>query len=252
MSAQTLAARPFPNQVDLRFGPRNVLTEFLLSVERVAKSHGLTLTLEHDFEELLALNRQHTDTWYPLTPMYDPRINRLGPDNAFWIAGRDHNGEILATQCARVFDWRHTNFEAEFRSLRLAYEDPDASAFPEEHGLSTAPSGRLISGMVCYSGAAWYRPDMRGRGLSRFLPRLSRALAYSLWQTDYTISLVEPRLVEKGLVERYGYSNVEPGVEWLNSFRGSLPFSLIWMHASELLVDLEQWLSDQSQGCRRG
>jgi hypothetical protein len=232
-------------QVNLQFGPRDVLTEFLLSADRKARELGLWLTLEDDFSFLLAFNRKQSDSWYPLTPMYDPRINVLGPENAFWIAGRNRAGEIVATQCARLFDWAGTNFKREFESLRLAYAEPDVSAFPEELAVCAAPSGPFISGRVCYSGAAWYRPDFRGTGLSAFLPRLSRAIAHSIWQTDYTISLVEPVLVRKGVVARYGYSNVEDGVEWLNSFRGSLVFSLVWMHSGELLEDLGSWLGEE-------
>lgn len=233
------------DQVDIRFGPRQLLSRFFLAASRSARDCGLRLTVEHDFEALLAFNRTQSESWYPLTPMYDPRVNSLDPETAFWISGRNRDGEIVATQCARFYDWTGTNFKAEFESLRLAYERPDATMFPEELAVCEAPYATRITGPVCFSGAAWYRPDHRGIGLSSILPRISRALAFTRWETDYTYSFIEPVLAEKGVAARYGYTNIEPGIEWLNSFRGSCSFCLIWMHRRQLLADLQSWLGTE-------
>ena len=235
----------FRKQIPLEFGPLKQLDRFFTAAERAADEHQLELTIEHDFEALLAFNQTQTASWYPLTPMYDPRINQMVPETSFWISGRDRRGDIVATQCARFYDWTGTNFKAEFESLRLAYEHPDAAMFPEELAICEAPSATQITGPVCFSGAAWYRPDHRGTGLSTLLPRISRALAYTRWGTQYTYSFIEPKLAAKGVAARYGYTNVEPGVEWLNSFRGSCEFCLLWMHRDQLLTDMQWWLNRQ-------
>ena len=99
--------------------------------------------------------------------------------------------------------------------------------------------------MVCYSGGAWYHPDFRGTGLASIIPRLSRTIAYSRWNTDFTISVAESVLVEKGVVARYGYSRVEEGLDWLNSFIGHLMnLRLLWMDRNEMLKDLVTQLSE--------
>ena len=79
----------------------------------------MRLSIEHDFDALIAFNKQQTKSWFPLVPSFDPVANELTPENAFWIAGRDRDGEIVATQCARLFDWRGSNFKQEFESLLL-------------------------------------------------------------------------------------------------------------------------------------
>ena len=236
----------FRKDIELKFGPLDLLDRFFAAAEKTADLHKLSLTIETDFEALLAFNKTQTETWYPLTPMYDPRVNRMSPESSFWICGRDQRGDIVATQCARFYDWEGTHFKAEFESLRLAYEHPDAVMFPEELAICEAASATSITGPVCFSGAAWYRPDFRGTGLSSFLPRISRALAYSKWDTRYTYSFIEPKLAAKGIADRYGYSHVEPGIEWLNSFRGSCSFCLLWMHRDELLDDMQWWLHQQA------
>lgn len=237
----------FSNHIELEFGPLELIDRFFLAAEKTADEHGLLLTIETDFEALLAFNKTQSESWYPLTPMYDPRVNHMTPETSFWISGRDRHGDIVATQCARFYDWTGTNFKAEFESLRLAYEHPDAVMFPEELAICEAPSATSITGPVCFSGAAWYRPDYRGTGLSSFLPRISRTLAYTKWGTHYTYSFIEPKLAAKGVAVRYGYTNVEPGIEWLNSFRGSCAFCLLWMHRDQLLADMQWWMNRQNK-----
>jgi hypothetical protein len=55
---------------------------------------------------------------------------------------------------------------------------------PGERCLVTAPATRRIRGRVVFSGAAWYRPDYRGRGLSAILPRVGKAYALARWSPD--------------------------------------------------------------------
>ncbi len=240
-----LANNRLPDQVDVAYGPQAIISRFILQGDREARERGVYLSIEHDFEALIAFNKSQPDKWFPLIPVFDPAYSELGPGNAFWIAGRNRDGEIVTVQCARLYDWRDTDFEREFESLRFAYRDPDLERWPEECTFCNAPSGRRISGMVCYSGGAWYHPDYRGTGLASIIPRLSRTIAYSRWNTDYTISVVEPVLVDRGVVARYGYTRVEEGIDWLNSFRGHLfNICLIWMDRTELLNDLVTQLSE--------
>lgn len=246
------ATHRLPDQVDVTFGPHAVIARFILQGDRATRERGVYLSLEHDFDALVKFNETQTDSWYPLIPIFDPRVSDLRPGNSFWIAGRNEKGEIVATQCARLFDWRNSNFEREFEALRLAYEDPDTKRLPEESGISGVRSGKRITGLVCYSGGGWYRPDYRGRALSAIVPRLSRTIAYTRWNSDYTISLVEPVLVEKGVTARYGYTRIENGIDWLNSFRGDLRnICLIWMDRRELIDDLTDQLAHRGDIDRR-
>ena len=247
-----LANNRLPDQVDVVYGPQAIISRFILQGDREARERGVYLSIEHDFEALMAFNKSQPEKWFPLIPVFDPACSELGPDNAFWIAGRNRDGEIITAQCARLYDWRDTDFEREFESLRFAYRDPDLERWPEECAFCNAPSGRRISGMVCYSGGAWYHPHYRGMGLAAIIPRLSRTIAYSRWNTDYTISVAESVLIEKGVVARYGYTRVEEGLDWLNSFIGHLMnLHLLWMDRTEMLNDLVRQLSESVEYPRR-
>jgi hypothetical protein len=240
-----LAKNRLPDQVDVAYGPQAIISRFILQGDREVRERGVYLSVEHDFEALIAFNKSQLEKWFPLIPIFDPACSDLGPGNAFWIAGRNRDGEIVAVQCARRYDWRESDFKREFESLRFAYRDPDLERWPEECTFCNAPSGRRISGMVCYSGGAWYHPDHRGTGLASIIPRLSRTIAYSRWNTDFTVSVVEPVLVDKGVVARYGYTRIEEGIDWLNSFRGHMfNLSLLSMDRTELLNDLVTQLSE--------
>ncbi len=161
-----LATKRLPDQIDVAYGPQAIISRFILQGDREARNRGVYLTVEDDFEALMAFNKSQPEKWFPLIPVFDPAYSNLGPDSAFWIAGRNRAGEIITVQCARLYDWRDTDFEREFESLRFAYRDPDLDRWPEECTFCNARSGRRISGMVCYSGGAWYHPDYRGIGLA--------------------------------------------------------------------------------------
>ena len=132
------------------------------------------------------------------------------------------------------------------RSLRRFYRTPEPHLIAGERCEVLAPSAGRITGRVVFSGGGWYHPSCRGTGLSTILPRISRAYAHSRWASDYTVSMVEPVLTQKGVVQSYGYSKIEPMVRFLGSFRGDLDLHLIWMETEELLQDLEAWVAAAS------
>lgn len=66
-------------------------------------------------------------------------------------------------------------------------------------------------------------------------------MALLLWNTHYTVSFIEKPLVDRGVVARYGYRNVEPGIEWRNAkSEPRLSLYLVWMDRCELLWGLCQ------------
>jgi hypothetical protein len=135
-----LTNRRLPDQVDLTFGPPALIGRFILHADQTTRERGVYLSLEHDFDALIEFNKTQASSWFPMIPTFDPEFSDLTPENAFWIAGRDRDGEIVACQCARLFDWRDTNFKQEFESLRLVYQDPDIERLPEECTFSEVPS----------------------------------------------------------------------------------------------------------------
>ena len=67
-----------------------------------------------------------------LFPAFNPEFCELNEDNSFCVVGRDENGDIVATQAGRLFDWRSSSFAEAAGNLTLLYDDPEKSALPGE------------------------------------------------------------------------------------------------------------------------
>ena len=231
------------SQITLRYGPAGVLGRVILAAEQLALSKGVSLSFVTG-HELLAVNQANRDTWLPLISVFDVRFNEFDDRNAFFILGRNAAGDVVACQAGRLYEWEDTNFKAECESLRMFYRDPDAGKLPGEEWAVSALGARGASGRVAFSGAAWYRRDYRGVGLVEWLPRLSRALAKGLWDTDVTVTVMAENNVRKGVFPRNGYRNAEWAVEAVNGRMGTLRFAFLWSKTDEMIEDLEEFLGN--------
>jgi hypothetical protein len=241
LARQRRGSRPrLPDQVTLVHGPHAVLGRFLLLADRAARDRGVYLSLEDDFDALLALNEANRAHWHPIAPSFDPRVSDVGPDNAFWIVGRNEDGEAVLTQVVRHYPLTDSTLADELQTLRFFYRDPARSAQAGERCEVNTPDAARIRGSVVYSGGTWFRPDYRGLGLASIVPRMGRAIALSRWNTDFAFSLVLRRLVEKQIPRRYGFRHVEYAVDWRGSTAGEhLEFALIWIAQDDFVFDLE-------------
>jgi hypothetical protein len=230
---------PLLTQVTVEHGPVDLLGRFLLQAEHASRIRGVTLSLE-PIEALGEFTRAHLPTWPPL-PMFDPAPNAFPAGRALCLLGRDAAGRVVATQAVRGYRWSNTSLRRECEALRIFY---GASAPPAEAACTvSAPSADSIRGRVAYSGGGWYDPEFRGRELSAILPRISRALALTLWDTNFTVSFVDWRLVEKGVVARYGYRTIEDGIRFQGIVGDAFHGAVVWMHRATLLQDLEDFLA---------
>ena len=239
---ETRAPR-LPDQITVEYGPIERLGRYFLLLDKAARARGLSLSLHTDFAELERINAANQQSWSAITPLFDHRCGGIGPENGFWIAGRNAAGEVVATQAARLYSWLDCTLENELTSLKLFYAEPMRQKQPTERCLVTAPCARDIQGRVVFSGSTWVRPDYRGQGLASILPRLSRAYAFTRWYSDITMSMVRRKLVDGGVVRAYGYSRVEYSVHWLGSAKGDLELAVVWMDREELLHDMERFMA---------
>jgi len=244
----------FPAELQLVHGPVDLLGRFFLWADGEALDRGVTLSFA-PLATLVAVNRANSDTWRPLVPLFDPAVGGISEQTGFAMLGRNNAGEVVATQAARLYDWSSTCFRDEAISLRMFYTDPAAALARGERCTVSAPSASLISGRVVFSGAGWYRPDFRGKGLATILPRISRAYAFTRWLTDCTISMFADAVLAGGMAARCGYTNVDPAsVELVNSPIGNLRFALVSMPTAENLADLAAMLAIAAsrEGLRTG
>jgi GNAT superfamily N-acetyltransferase len=226
------------DQITLMHGPHDLLARYFVMADAVARDWGLRFRLRSDFDALVELNRDNRETWPPLPPTFDPAYSNLRIDSAFWLEGIDDRGETVATEMARLFDFKDTNVVEELRALRTYYEDPAPHVAAGERIDIDAPAATAVRGRTMHGGAIWVRPDWRRNGLTRILSRICAAYALTRWDTAFTWGLVEPRLHAGGLSQAYGPHEVAQGVTLRLAFRGELPAVLIWMRAAALLADL--------------
>jgi hypothetical protein len=231
----------FLTEVTVEHGPAPLLGRFFLAAETAARENGVTISFATP-DDLLATNEAHRETWKPLLSVFDPRFHAFTPENCLVLVGRNAAGEIVATQAARVLRLQNGSLHDEMVSLRLSYDDPARDRMPNEAFDVTAAAPKTIRGTALFGGGVWYRPDYRKRGLAAILPRISRALAYTRWNTDYTTSMMAVGIANGGVAQASGYRHVEPEIRIRNSRMGDLTTHFMFMRPSELLADLETYL----------
>jgi hypothetical protein len=233
--------RPFLSEITIDYGPAELLGRLFLRWDADLRKRGINLSFA-PVEMLLEVNRQNSDSWRPLVPVFDAEIGGFSEENGFCLLGRNQNGEVVAAQAARLYVLTHCTFKEEAESLRLFYKDPGKSKAPNEACVVTAKSAEKFTGRIVYSGAVWYRPDYRRQGLTSILPRLTKAYAFTKWYTDITLSFMIDDVVHNGTAARAGYPHVEWEVLLKNTPVGDHRGALIWASAQDLIDYFRSYL----------
>jgi len=228
-------------QVNIEHGPVGMIGRALLEIEEAIYRRGVQLEFA-SMDQLLRINKQSAAGWLPLVSIFDPRFHDFDQSNSFFIVGKDAAGDVVACQAARRFDWNSTHFAREAESLRLFYQHPEKHRLHEERCTVTALAAQGIRGTAVFSGAAWLRKDFRRKGIFQLLPRLCRAYAHGLWDSDVTLTMMSSQRMKAGGFLRPGYPNVEWAVEVTSSRMGDVEFSLQWIKTAEMLEDTERLL----------
>jgi hypothetical protein len=173
--------------------------------------------------------------------MLDSRLSEIDVANSYALLGYNQRGEVVTSQAGRIYETprQQSLFDMiDDQSFLYGGSFDPQNGYPTCH--ITAASSRQVDGRYVYSGALWVHPDYRGHRLANVLPRVSRAYALARWNTDFTIAFVGE--TTSALCKRYGYPNIEPGVE----FRGLGPshsaMSFMWMTADQLVEDLGRFM----------
>jgi GNAT superfamily N-acetyltransferase len=233
-----------PDALTVKHGPAELLSRFALEADKATRERGVFARLRYDFDELLYLNKERTacGDWYRLPNMFHPEYSELSPENSYWIAGENEDGEIVATQAGRIYYWPETTLEQEARLMFYAGREQG------QRCAVTAADAKLIGGVVFYGGSVWVRPDFRKQQLAQILPRMGRAYALARWPVDWGISLVAPMLVDKGVAAGYGYKHVSYSVFYPGSPWGDIEFALVSLCAVEAYDDFAASLAAGSSG----
>ena len=190
---------------------------FLRRYESKANAAGIQLEMHTDFEEFEKVART-LEGKGAVSPPFLPRFSDIGPVNGFWLKGLDPRGDVVQIQAVRVDDLTGNSLANHMRTLNFFYSDPAKSAHPQETCRVDAPASSGISGRVCYQGEFWIKGGKngyRGHAFATIFLRIGMAVALARWDPDFIYATVASVLVEKGVVARYGYHNLQPhGIVW--------------------------------------
>jgi hypothetical protein len=176
------------------------------------RSNGITILTGSDFEEyrdVLSVARPDHMLGVP----FDPARQPLNPDNSFWMAGYDVNGEVVHTQCLKRLNLTNTTL-GDYMSKNLREFEPPMGGI--DYGKTIyrpGPGANRISGTVTYHGEFWLGGtpgQFRGTGMSTLLARHAFLTAMLRWNPDYFFGLMAKSLVFKGFSARFGYMHTDP------------------------------------------
>lgn len=229
-----------PDALTIKHGPRDLLARFVIEGDKAARELGIRLRLRNDFQNFVTLNEFEVarGNWYPLVDIFQPVHGGLTPESSYWISGETDDGEIVVTQAGRVYYWPETTLADEARAMFYGGQRDTGPCNVK------APAAEKITGVVFFGGAVWVRPDFRGLGLSKLMPRLGRAYAAARWPIDWGISLVKPALVDKGVARGYGYKHESRSLFFPGHQLGDLEVVLVYLSREEAYDDLATFLTD--------
>lgn len=232
------------SNIHLVYGPCRLLAQYFALADMLARSRGILLRVRTDFDRLLELNERHADSWPALAPMFDPRHCGLSGDKAFWIEGIDETGETAVIHSGRLYDHGARSVADDMCSLQVYYDDPEPHLAAGAYVRVSAPTAHHLCGRVALTGALWVRPDYRRIGLTKFVPRLTRALALTRWDTPAFWGAVEHELHDLGATSSYGSWHVEDGITvFIPGWRGEAKALFLSMGQVTLIRDIAEAVS---------
>ena len=194
---------------------------------------GLRLAVSSDMAEWARFLRSAPGTT-AVTTTFDPEHSYVTPNNSYWLALRNQRDAIVGCICLRLFET--ADVLQLVRSWRLFF---DRAPLLEMQPLQLVnPSDiPIIGGRVGYAGGYWLHPEQRGRGLTRLLPRINRALALRHFDTDWVCGLNKDTPNRVAMVQdSYGMTSQFSCIHGYFPPRGEEGrYQLVYVHRGEML-----------------
>ncbi|MDP6342340.1 MAG: hypothetical protein QF491_02320 [Alphaproteobacteria bacterium] len=232
---------PPGNVSNERDGMRNLLGSVQANIGRQLLLNDLIATIETDFEAYGQIV-DNAPAWHDkrVAPT-DPDHNTLGAKNAFWVAVRDGEGDVVTCSAQRV--WPKTNFVELINSGRFLY---DGTKEPGEDSLHLFTEGLgHIEGNIAYCGGGWVHPKVRRKAMSTMAIMLAQAKLLQDFDVDYCFSMVRGDFVDNGVALRtYRYYHMDFGCTLWRADRGER-FDLWVLHNSraDLMREMSLWVN---------
>ena len=220
---------------------RNLLARVQVNIGRQLLLNDLVATIETDFEEYGRVVDEATSWHDKRVAPTDPDHNTLGPKNAFWIAVRDGDGEVMSCSAQRV--WPKSRLVDMINAGRFLYDGTKDEGQDSLH-LFTEGLGH-IEGNIAYCGGGWVHPKVRGKAISTMSIMLSQAKLLQDFDVDYCFSMVRQDFIDNGMaLKTYRYYHMDYGATLWRAGAGER-FDLWILHNSraDLLREMTLWMA---------
>jgi len=204
---------------------------------------GISLEYGSDFSEFRNILLEQPDR-NPVNPAFNPAYCDLGVENAFWLLGKNQEGEIIHTQAIKLLDLGNESLQSHFETHIWDFRSHGYDFDNARTQFFLSPEASRINGRVTYHGEAWIKPGRdgyRGGSLITLLTRLMLLKAFYEWMPDFFIGLQAPATSCRGLSIREGYMRAEQrSIIWHETTKGTPPQEdwMVWMSREEANFNL--------------
>lgn len=217
----------------------------------LGKQVGITWYINFDMAELVEVNnRAMTEgSWDKILPAADFRCRQLNARNAYWVDGRNGEGDTVTVQAGLLYDCAERSIGKRFADLTVSYDNPATQAPAGEWCRVTSEAANALHGQVVWTNAGWTRPDCRSgkRGLFRTAQRVNKLTAWMLWQPDAFISVVEPHIVPVWEERRMGHRHMDDTttITYNMAESGEFPMHFVLFTRAHFFGDLASLTVDE-------
>ena len=190
---------------------------FIATSRNVLRSHGVEVTIGSDFEEysqIISKERKVQNLGAP----FNYELHDLSKKNAFWLTGRNKEGELIHTQAAKKVPLGGKTLANHLLGRFREFPPPIPGVNLERSRFRATPGSHRIVGNVVYHGEVWMAPEKgkyRGSGLSTVLARTGLLEVTRRWDPDFMFGFMLRTVAFKGFSERMGYMHNEPNaLKW--------------------------------------
>jgi hypothetical protein len=191
---------------------------FIATSRDILFSQGIDLTFGTDFEEykeIVADERPMQKLGAP----FDPEINELNKNNAFWVIGRSEDGALIHTQASKRIRLSGRPLSSYMMRQFRAFPPPLPGVNLTTSRFRATPGTHRIAGTAAYHGEFWVAPERgryRGVGLAPVFGRTGMLEMMRRWDPDWIYGFILNVVAYKGFGARIGYLHLEPSVlKWV-------------------------------------
>ncbi len=186
----------------------------------------------------------------PLGAPFDPALQDLDGGKAYFISGRNPQGELVHTQALRLLDLGDGSVADYLRRNFHDFPPPGVPIDLANSAYNAGPGARRMKGRVVYHGEIWIKdnPAWRGRGVIDHLSRFALLTASMHWQPDYVFGFIARGKARKGLTERLCYMHYDPyALAWsLEGRNQPITGNLAWMANDDIRYMMDVPLDEVS------